>query len=113
MQDTCLGSIIEGNFHQLLEKCQDVRIKNLENEAKRISKNAWVLYSKEKSKIEITCMTKPTKEVPYAKKETREIEINGFKKISMSQNYMGKFNDEDLWAETTLDSDNNVANYCL
>ena len=113
MQDTCLGSIIEGNFHQLLEKCQDVRIKNLENEAKRISKNAWVLYSKEKSKIEITCMTKPTKEVPYAKKETRKIEINGFKKISMSQNCMGKFNDEDLWAETTLDSDNNVANYWL
>ena len=113
MQDTCLGSIIEGNFHQLLEKCQDVRIKNLENEAKRISKNAWVLYSKEKSKIEITCMTKPTKEVPYAKKETREMEINGFKKISMSQNCMGKFNDEDLWAETTLDSDNNIANYWL
>ena len=26
---------------------------------------------------------------------------------------MGKFNDEDLWAETTLDSDNNVANYWL
>ena len=93
--------------------CQNIRIQNLKNEAKRISKNTWVLYSKEESKIQITCLTEITKSSPYARKEWRQIPINGFKKVSLNQNCFGEFNEERLWAETTLESDNNVANYWL
>ena len=71
------------------------------------------LIQKKNHKIQIICLTQITKLSPVARKEWREIQIKGSKKVSLNQNCFGEFNEERLWAETTLDSDNNIANYWL
>ena len=75
MKETCFGALKAGNYHELTAKCHDIRIKKLENEVKRISKNTWVIYSKEDSSVEITCLSKKT----TGKREEHTKHIKGFK----------------------------------
>ena len=77
MKDTCFGAIKEAKFDQLLEKCDDIRIKTLENEVKRVSKNTWVLFSKEESKFQAQCLSKKVQNLPVVE----EIPFKGFMKM--------------------------------
>ena len=47
MKDTCFGTLKAGRYDELMDKCHDtLRITNLKDELKRISKNTFVIYSK-------------------------------------------------------------------
>ena len=109
MKDTCFGAIKEAKFDQLLEKCDDIRIKTLENEVKRVSKNTWVLFSKEESKFQAQCLSKKVQNLPVVE----EIPFKGFMKISVDHNCIGNFNGEKLWPQTAFNSSKIVATYWL
>ena len=109
MKNTCFGALKEAKFDQLLEKCDDIRIKTLKNEVKRITKSTWVLFSKEQSTFQADCLSKKSKDVLLK----REIPFKGFMKISLNQNCIGTFHGERLWPETSFNSSKNVASYWL
>ena len=59
MKDTCFGALKAGRYDELMDKCHDtLRITNLKDELKRISKNTFVIYSKEPSSVTFPCLTK-------------------------------------------------------
>ena len=105
MKDECLGALKTEKYDNLMEKCHDISIKNLEDEVKRISPNSFVIYSLKKSKMEIKCLTNT------GKREVRELTIKGFKKVSIEKNCMGIFNEELLYSDSNFESDNK--NYWL
>ena len=105
MKEECLGALKTENYENLMDKCHDISIKVLENEVKRISPDTFVIYAKEESKLEIKCLSET------GKREVRELQIKGFKKVSIEKNCMGVFNEELLYSDTNFESDNN--NYWL
>ena len=110
MKDTCFGTLKAGRYDELMDKCHDtLRITNLKDELKRISKNTFVIYSKEPSSVTFPCLTKK----PPQKLEVHEKPIKGFMKVTIGQNCMVNFNGEKKYAQTEFESDNNVANYWL
>ena len=110
MKDTCFGALKAGKYDELMDKCHDtLRITNLKDELKRISKNTFVIYSKEPSSVTFPCLTKK----PPQKLEVHEKPIKGFMKVTIGQNCMVNFNGEKKYAQTEFESDNNVANYWL
>ena len=64
-----------------------------------------MIYAKEKSKLEIKCLSET------GKREVRELQIKGFKKVSIEKNCMGVFKEELLYSDTSFESDNK--NYWL
>ena len=50
MKDTCFGALKAGKYDELMDKCHDtLRITNLKDEVRRISKNTFVILLKELS----------------------------------------------------------------
>ena len=105
MENECLGALKTEKYDNLMDKCHDISIKNLEDEVKRISPNSFVIYAKEESKLEIKCLSKT------GKREVRELQIKGFKKVSIEKNCAGVFKEELLYSDTNFEYDNN--NYWL
>ena len=106
MKEECLGALKKENYDHLMDKCHDISIQILKDEVKRISPNTFVIYAKEKSDLEIICLSET------GKREVREVPVKGFKKVSIEKNCMGKFNEEKLYSDSNFES-NNVASYWL
>ena len=109
MEETCLGALKAKQYDELPEKCQNIKIANLKNDVKRISASTFVIYSMEPSTVEIICLSKKNPD----KREARSLPIQGFMKVSIDQNCIGNFNGETLYADTSFESDNNIASYWL
>ena len=96
MKEECLGALKKENYDHLMDKCHDISIQILKDEVKRISPNTFVIYAKEKSDLEIICLSET------GKREVREVPVKGFKKVSIEKNCMGKFNEEKLYSVMQL-----------
>ena len=74
MKEECLGALKTEKYENLMDKCHDISIETLKDEVKRISPNTFVIYAKEESKLDITCLSKTEN-----RREVRELPIKGFK----------------------------------